>query len=58
MPFGATPSGRYMPTPGGRITPTPDTTGSLKVPLLVAPGEQGGAAILTVVDDNYLGRSH
>lgn len=24
MPFGATPSGRYMPTPGGRITPTRD----------------------------------
>ena len=24
MPFGATPSGRYMPTPGGRIAPTPD----------------------------------
>jgi hypothetical protein len=24
MPFGAAPSGRYMPTPGGRITPTPD----------------------------------
>lgn len=29
MPFGATPSGRYMLTPGGRITPTPDCKGGI-----------------------------